>query len=93
MKVEQILPSRADFSTLAELAPCCAENALASPWVPLHRDLVDPQTTSVTVFKCESPRKVYTASDPRAVSLLQRTADVAVSLDGDNAHAPSELFV
>jgi hypothetical protein len=90
------LPGQADLSTLgspAELTFCCAENVQASPWPPLHVDLFDAQTTTVTVLKCEAPHNVLDHLSTRAESLVQSIADVAATLGGNNAYVPAELLV
>ena len=90
------LPGKTDLSTIgsaAKLAFCCAENLQASPWSPLHVDLFDADTTSVTVLKCESPHNVIDRLSTTGESLLQSIADVAATLGGNNAYVAAELLV
>lgn len=96
LNVGRALPDRADLSTMgspAEFTFCCAENVQASPWPPFHVDQFDPETTSVTVIKCESPHNALDHLSTHAEGLLQSIADVAATLGGNNAYVPAELLV
>jgi hypothetical protein len=96
MNTSRALPGGADLSTLgspAELTFCCAENVQASPWLPLHMELFDANTTSVTVLKCEAPHNVVDHLSTHAEGLLRGIADVAATLGGNNAYVPAELLV
>lgn len=96
MNAGRSLPGQADLSTIgspAELAFCCAENRQASPWPPLHVDLFDAETTSVTLLKCEAPHNVLDHLSTTAEGLLRGIADVAATLGGNNAYVPAELLV
>jgi hypothetical protein len=96
LNVAQATPGKADLSTMgspAELTMCCAENVQASPWSPLHADLFNADTTSVTVFKCECPHNVLDHLSTTAEGLLRGIADVAATIGGNNAYVPAELLV
>ena len=61
MNVARAIPGKTDLSTFgspAEFTSCFAESDKGNPWQPLHTELYGPDTTSVTVHKCEGPHNV-----------------------------------
>ncbi len=90
------LPGQADLSTIgspAELAFCCAEHIEVSPWEPLHVELFDTETTSVTVLKCVGPHNVLDYRSTNAEGILRGVAEVAATLGRNSASVPAELLV
>ena len=95
VNVARAIPGKSDltiFGSPAEFTYCFAERGDANPWQPLHAELYDDATTSVTVHKCEGPHNVL---DPRSgpEDLLRAIAATAATRGGNNAIHPSELLV
>jgi hypothetical protein len=90
------LPGQADLSTIgspAELALCCAEHVEASPWMPLHMEVFDAETTAVTVLKCIGPYNVLDSRSTKAEGILRGVAEAAAGLGGNNSALPAQLLV
>ena len=95
MNVARAIPGKSDlgiFGSPAEYTYCFAESDKNNPWEPLHTDLYDPETTSVTVHKCEAPHNV---NDPRLgpEELIKSIAATAATLGGNNLGHPGHLLV
>jgi hypothetical protein len=95
MNVARAIPGKTDLGTFgspAEFTYCFAESDKDNPWQPLHTELYGPDTTSVTVHKCEGPHNVM---DPRSTpeELLKAIAATAATPGGNNLIHPSQLLV
>lgn len=95
MNVARAIPGKSDlavFGSPAEYSYCFAESAANNPWQPLHADLYDAQTTSVTVHKCEGPHNVL---DPRTGTegLLRTIAATAATPGGNNLVHLGQILV
>ena len=96
LNTSRALPGRSDlavFGSPAEFSYCFAEALDRTPWAPIHVDLFDAHTTTVTVHRCEAPHNVvdYLSSTPESV--LETIAGVAATVGGNNAYVPSDLLV
>jgi hypothetical protein len=96
LNVSRATAGRSDlavFGSPAEFTYCFAEAAERTPWLPLHIEHFDAQTTSVTVHRCEAPHNVvdYLSQTPEGV--LGTVASVAATLGGNNAYVPGELLL
>lgn len=95
MNVARAIPGKSDlavFGSPAEYSYCFAESCANHPWQPLHADLYDAQTTSVTVHKCEGPHNVL---DPRTgpEALLRTIAATAATPGGNNMVHLGQILV
>ena len=95
MNVARVIPGKTDlgvFGTPAEYSYCFAESDKHNPWQPLHADLYDMETTSVTVHKCEGPHNVL---DPRGgpEDLLRSIAATAATIGGNNLIHLGQILV
>lgn len=90
------IPARSDLSTFgspAEYSYCFAESDEDNPWLPLHTELYDAQTTTVTVHKVEGPHNVIALLGRHPEGLLTAIASQAATLAGNNYEWPCELIV
>ncbi len=81
------VPGGADLTAQgspAEYTYCCAENLAASPWPGLHADLGFPDSTTVTVLKCEGPHNMLDQQSADPARLLGTFASSMATL-GSNA--------
>ena len=95
MNVARAIPGKSDlavFGSPAEFTYCFAESEINNPWQPLHTDLYGPETTSVTVNKCEGPHNVL---DPRSgpEDLLRVIAATAATPGGNNLVHLGQILV
>jgi len=91
-----IIPGITDGATLgspAKYSFCFAENVKQSPWQPLHVDLYDSATTSVTVLCTEGPQNVVDHRHGTAEDILRAIAIASTSLAANNAYWPCSLLV
>ncbi len=96
LNTSRAVPGRSDlavFGSPAEYSYCFAEAVDQTPWSPMHQELYDTETTSVTIQRCEAPHNVvdYLSTTPEGV--LGSVAAVAATIGGNNAYVPSELLV
>ena len=95
MNVSRSVPGKSDLCSLsspARFAYCFADSTANNPWQTLNADLYGPETTSVTVHKCEGPHLVHNPPDHNAENLLKAIATVA-SAGGNNLVYPGHLLV
>ena len=95
MNGARAIPGKSDlgvFGSPAEFTYCFAESEKNNPWRPLHTDLYGPETTSVTVNKCEGPHNVL---DPRGgpEELLRTIAATAATPGGNNLVYLGQILV
>ncbi len=96
LNVGRALPGGADmavFGSPAEYSYCLAEASRHTPWTPLHVELYGPETTTVTVHRCEAPHNAIDHLSTTPEGVLGTLASVAATLGGNNAYRPSELVV
>jgi hypothetical protein len=96
LNVSRALPGRSDlavFGSPAEFSYCLAEATDRTPWTPLHVDLFGPETTTVTVHRCEAPHNVIDHLSTTPEGILGTLAATAATLGGNNAYMPAELLV
>ncbi|MHB0869459.1 MAG: UGSC family (seleno)protein [Chloroflexota bacterium] len=94
--VGPVIPGVSDLGVLgspAEYSYCFAENLEESPWPPLHQQLYDASTTTVTVYKGEAPHTVVDMLSRTPEGLLDGVASTAMTLGGNSAYITSELLV
>jgi len=87
------LSSLCTFGSPAQYTFCFAENIEDSPWPSLHAERYGPQTTCVTVHKCEAPHNAIDNAGKSAEGILDVIASKAATIGGSNATNPSELVV
>ena len=91
-----IVPGSTDGATLgtpAKYSFCFAENIKKSPWEPLHVDLYDHETTSVTVFCTEGPHNIVDHTHGKGEDILATIAMASTSLAANNAYWPCSLLI
>jgi hypothetical protein len=96
LNVGRAMPGRSDlavFGSPAEYSYCLAEAGDRTPWTPLHVDLADAATTTVTVHRAEAPHNVIDHLSTTPEGILGTVASVAATLGGNNAYMPAELLV
>ncbi|MBI2907133.1 MAG: hypothetical protein HYX92_05695 [Chloroflexi bacterium] len=96
INVSRAIPGLSDLATQgspAEYSYCAAENEEDSPWPAFHAELYGPETTSVTVHRCEGPHNIIDHISTTPESLLTGIASVAATLGGNNSYVPAELLV
>jgi hypothetical protein len=96
LNVGRAIPGRSDlavFGSPAEYSYCLAEAGDRSPWAPLHAELYDLETTTVTVHRSEAPHNVLDHLSTTPEGVLGTIASVAATLGGNNAYVPAELLV
>lgn len=96
INVARAVPGSSDLAPMgspAKYAYCFAEDIDSNPWQPLHVELQDRETTTVTVLKCEGPINLADRLSSTPDHLLEGFATACTSLVCNNAYAPCTLLL
>ncbi|MBI2907344.1 MAG: hypothetical protein HYX92_06800 [Chloroflexi bacterium] len=96
INVARAVPGSSDLAPLgspAKYSYCFAEDIDSNPWRPLHVELQDRETTTVTVLKCEGPINLADRLSSTPDHLLEGFATACTSLVCNNAYAPCTLLL
>lgn len=85
--------SLATFGSPAQYSYCFAEQRAGNPWAPLHTEIQDELTSTVTVLKCESAHNVISNAGPGPEALLKAAASVLSTLGTNGIRWPGDHLV